>query len=168
MTFDSAPKDLQTVPWMWQAPEFANDQVFQTVANYNELRVYRKLPVDGGTPQWQVIYTASLPEGSKFASQEPFTYNGKSYIFMAVTIAPNTFPTQIWISNIDAANPKFYKISDDSKLRARTDPEVFITSSGPLIYYNRYNPAKSTDPNTPFCAACSEGVFRADPGLATP
>jgi hypothetical protein len=169
LTFDGAPKDLQTVPWMWQAPEFGNDFVFQTVANYNELRVYRKVPdASGGPPQWQTIYTATLPTGAKFASQEPFTYNGRSYIFAAVTTSPYTYPTAIWISNIDATNPRFYKVSDDSLLRARIDPEVFITANGPLIYYNRFNPSKSTDPKNPFCSACSEGVFRANPGLPAP
>jgi hypothetical protein len=51
---------------------------------------------------------------------------------------------------------------------ARVDPEVFITVSGPLTYYNRYNPSKRDDPNNPFCTTCSKGVFLANPGLPAP
>ena len=101
-----------------------------------------------------------------FRQPEPplFTYNGKSYVFMAAYVSPNTYPTEIWISSIDAANPLMRRITSNTPLRARNDPEVFITNNaGPYIYYNRYDP--SIDPAHPLCADCSEGVFRADAGL---
>lgn len=162
LTFDATDKDLQTVPWMWRAPELDNDYVFVTIVNNNELRVYRKIDVDGDF-QWVPIYSVAMPAGSKPASPEPFVYDGKSYVFMAMNVEPDTFPSSIWLSNIDAAEPLFSMISDDSPVRARSDPEVFITSNGPYVYYNRYNP--SINPEQPYCGECSEGVFRAFTGL---
>ena len=79
---------------------------------------------------------------------------------------PNSFPSSIWLSNIDAADPMFRKISNDSLLRARIDPEIFITANGPYVYYNRFN--QNVDPQHPYCAKCSEGVFRAYTGLPAP
>jgi len=162
LTFDSGAKDTdRTVPWVWQAPEFGGDFVLSTVVDGSELRVYRQF---AGTSQWTPIYSAFLPAGSTAGSPEWFTYNGKSYVYMVVYVSPYTFPTEIWISNIDAANPLFRRITSDSFFRARNDPEVFVTTRGPLIYYNRYDP--SIDPAHPLCGDCSEGVYRADPGLA--
>lgn len=80
LTYDAGDKDLQSVPWMWQAPEFNNEYVFMTVVNNDELRVYRNVDVNGEF-QWAPVYSAAMPAGSNPASLEPFTYNGKSYIF---------------------------------------------------------------------------------------
>ena len=91
-------------------------------------------------------------------------YNGKSYVFMVAYLGTNDYPSEVWISSIDPANPLARRITDTSLLRARNDPEVFITDTfGPMIYYNRYDP--SIDPAHPLCADCSEGVYRANPGL---
>lgn len=165
LTFDAGNKDLdRTVPWIWQAPEFGNDFVLSTVVDGSELRIYRPLPGPGGVPQWTPIYSGSLPAGTSAGSPEWFTYNGKSYVFMTAYVSPNTYPTEIWVSSIDAANPLMRRITSKTPLRARNDPEVFITNiGGPYIYYNRYDP--SIDPAHPLCADCSEGVFRASAGL---
>jgi hypothetical protein len=164
LTFDTGDKDLnRTVPWMWQAPELGNDFVLSTFVDGSELRVYRRVAGPGGALQWTPIYSNRLPEGSTAGSPEFFTYQGKSYLYFAVFVAPNDFPTEIWMSNIDAANPLFRRISDNTLPRTRNDPEVFITTNGPYVYYNRYD--YSIDPEHPLCAACSEGVYRADTGL---
>ena len=85
---------------------------------------------------------------------------------MAMSVRPNKFRSEIWISNIDAATPLFKRISDNTVLRTRTDPEVFITTKGPLIYYNRLVPDDGSGRPRP-CrnSACSDGIYRADPGL---
>lgn len=164
LTFDGGAKDTgRTVPWMWPAPEFGDELVFSTVVDGSELRVYRQLPGADGQLYWTLIHSASLPPGSTAGSPQWFTYNGKSYLYMAVYVSPNDFPTEIWLANIDAANPILRRITDNTRFRVRNDPEHFITDTGPLIYYNRYDP--SLDPSHPLCSACSEGVFRADPGL---
>lgn len=164
LTFDAGDKDTdRTVPWMWRAPEFGNSFVLSTVVNGSELRIYRELPAASGT--WTPIYSASLPAGRTAGSPEWFAYNGKSYVFMAVYVSPNTFPTEIWISSIEAGAPLMRRITDDSQFRVRNDPEVFITKNGPLIYYNRYDPSLDPTGTHPLCAACSEGVYNANPGL---
>jgi hypothetical protein len=167
MTFDAGDKDLQTVPWMWPSPEHENDLVFMTVVGNTELRIYRYDDGEaGGAIGWTPIRTVTVDPGTKIASPEPFVHNGRSYITMALSTEPNNFPSAIWLANIDASRPVFRKVSDDTVLRVRSDPEVFITSKGPYVYYNRYN--QNIDPNNNYCAECSEGVFRAHTGLLPP
>lgn len=76
------------------------------------------------------------------------------------------WPTQIWMSNIDAADPLTRRISPTDMWRARSDPEHFITNNhGPVVYFNRYDPPKDSTGNHPMCPDCSEGVFMIDAGL---
>lgn len=163
LTFDAGNK---YEVWMWKAPEFANELIFMTLVDQIELRVYRKLarPSDG-VKVWTPIYSQMAPGGNKIFSPEPFTWNGKSYVFMAQSVRGNKFRSEIWIANIDVANPVFRRITDNTLLRTRTDPEVFITKSGPRIYYNRLVPDYSSgNPRSCREPACSEGVWMADPG----
>ena len=163
LTFDAGSK---YEIWMWQAPEFGNEFVFMTLVDQVELRLYRKLAGADGQLRWTAIHSRMAPEGNKIFSPEPFTYAGRSYILMSQSVRPNKFHSEIWIANIDNATPLFRRISDNSLLRTRTDPEVFITDAGPMIYYNRLIPddgllrAKACR-----SLSCSEGVFRADPGI---
>jgi hypothetical protein len=157
LTFDSARKNVAGVV-MWQAPEFGNDYVLMVLANNStELRVYRQ--VDKANPQWSLIYMATEANHAQLSSPEMFIHNGKSYIFVSATVAPNDYPSGIYLSNIEAGNPMFRQITPDDPLHSRRDPEVFVTTSGPFIYYNRVGPAGS---------ARSEGIFRADTGLGPP
>jgi hypothetical protein len=166
LTFDPGAK---YEIWMWQAPEYGNEFVFATLVDQIELRIYRKLPDAGGQLKWTPVYSRMAPDGNKIFSPEPFTYKGRSYVFMAQSVKPNKFRSEIWISNIDAAAPLFRRISDNTVLRTRTDPEVFITDAGPLIYYNRLIPYDGViRPKACRSLSCSEGVFRADPGLGAP
>ena len=170
LTYDGGQKDLQTVPWMWRAPEFSDDFVFMTVVDNAEIRFYRFDPsyseLDlGNAAAWSKAYSIALPANTKIASPEPFIYLGKSYLFFAMTEEPNNFPSSIWLANIDSSNPIFRTLNNGI-LRVRSDPELFVTASGPYIYYNRYN--QTVNPDSPYCAACSEGVFRAFTGLPSP
>ena len=162
LTFDAGNKDVgRTVPWLWQAPEFGGDFVLSTVAEESQLRIYRRF---AGATDFTLVHSADLPAGTRIGSPEWFTYNGKSYVFMAGFVGTNDYASEVWISSIDPANPLLRRITVDTPHRVRNDPEVFITENfGPLIYYNRYDP--SIDPAHPLCADCSEGVYRADPGL---
>jgi len=157
LTFDAKDKDLKSVPWMWRAPEFGGEYVFFTVVDYRELRVYRRLPADGGVLQWTPIYTTQLPLWLKIMSPEPFVYNGTSYIYFVTATAPDTYASQVWLSNIDASAPFTRKVSADTLYRQRSDPEVFFCADGAYLYYNRAD--QSTLP------AKQEGVFRAFTGL---
>jgi hypothetical protein len=146
---------------MWQAPEFGNDYVF--ISSYNnsgEVRVFRQL--DKTSAQWSQINTIAAPPGTKVISVEPFIYNGNSYLFMSGVVAPDTFASTLFLSSIDPARPLGRQLTPDTPLRTRTDPEVFITSSGAYIYFNRINDSK-----LPPCP-CPEGIYRTDTGLGPP
>ena len=167
LSFDAGAKDTgRTVPWMWPAPEFGGEFVFSTFVNGSELRVYRQTSAQDGSESWTLIHSVSMPEGRSAGSPQWFTYNGKSYVYWVAYVSPNDFPTEVWLSNIDAAQPLLRRVNDDSLFRVRNDPDIFVTTDyGPLIYYNRYDPSRDPTGDHPLCAACSEGVFRADPGL---
>ncbi len=165
LTFDPGHKYQM---FMWPAPEFGGEMVFFTLVDEIELRVYRKLPDPAtGVPRWTPIIGHKAKRGMKLFSPEPFTWDGKSYAFMAASVRPNKFRSEIWIANLDASAPIFRRITDNSVLRTRTDPEVFVTDRGPLVYYNRLVPEDDGSGNVSSCRRihCSEGVWRADPGL---
>jgi hypothetical protein len=163
LTFDPG---MKREVWIWRAPEFGGELLFSVLVDDSELRVYRAQSSDGA---WVPIYSQTLAGGNQIYSPEPFAYNGSSYIFFAVQLRGNNFKSEIWISNIDASAPLFKRISDNTLLRARTDPEVFITDKGPMIYYNRFvNKGTVLRPKACIKVECSEGIFRADPGLGRP
>jgi hypothetical protein len=167
LTFDDGDKDLHSVPWMWQAPEYENEYVLSTLVNDNELRIYRQLNATSSGPgPWTKIYSAVTPQGGVLNSPEPFTYDGKSYVFMAASVPPRNYPEAIFLSNIDAAMPLMRQLTVDTPQRMRHDPEVFITGSGPFLYFSRFNPALAPPDGPPNCEACSEGVYRTYTGLA--
>lgn len=159
LTFDAGQK---YEVWMWCAPEYGDELVFFTLVDQTELRVYRQL---GGV--WTAVFRQAAPRGNKIYSPEPFTWNGKSYIFMSQTVRPNKFRSEVWVSNIDATAPVFKRITPTEPLRTRTDPEVFITDAGPRIYFNRLVPDLSDGGRYKPCRRpdCSDGVWFADPGL---
>lgn len=163
LTFDKSQNNENSVPWMWQAPEYNNDLVFLTISNSTELRVYRQSPVTG---RWTIIRRVSEPNGGTLNSPEPFVYKGKSYIFMAASDGNTGYPSAIYLSNIDDSHPLLRKLTVDKPQKVRLDPEIFITKKGPYIYYNRFDP--KVNPADPNCDACSEGVYRAYTGLPPP
>lgn len=163
LTFDDGPKDVgQSVPWVWPAPEFGNDLVLSTVVEYRELRIYRRTVTAGGA-EWRLIRSVTLPDGRYLGSPEWFYYRDASYLSLAVFRAEDSFPSEVWVVNIDPERPLVRQVTAAEPFRVRNDPEVFITERGPYIYYNRYDP--SVNPENPLCNACSEGVYRADTGL---
>jgi len=169
LTFDDGTK---YEVWMWCAPEYNNELVFFTLVDQVELRVYRNLLQADGTKKWTPVLSQPVAsKGNQIFSPEPFTYNGKSYIFMAQSVRPNKFRSEIWIANIVPNANKtagiFRRITPTDPLRTRTDPEVFITDKGPMIYYNKLTPAVNDRGAYKPCRnpSCSEGVWFADPGL---
>lgn len=164
ITFDAGNK---YEVWMWCAPEFGNELVFFTLVDQIEVRVYRRLPQPDGSLKWTPIYSQPAPRGNQIFSPEPFTWKGKSYFFMAQSVRGNKFRSEIWVSNIDASAPIFRRITPTEPLRTRTDPEVFITATGPKIYFNKLIPTLNDRGQYKPCRKpeCSEGVWFADPGL---
>jgi hypothetical protein len=165
LTFD--PTDKYEM-WMWCAPEYANELVFFTLVNQVEIRVYRNTTQPDNTKKWTPVFSQAVTDNKHtIYSPEPFVWNGHSYIFMAQTVQPNKFRSEVWISNIDPAAPIFKRITPLDPLKTRTDPEVFITDAGPLVYYNRLQPTLTDTGRYKPCRdpSCSDGVWFANPGL---
>lgn len=160
LTADSGHDTTTNVPWMWQAPEYGGELLMAVLADYDrELRVYRW--VDRTQPYWTVIQTFKAPDGGMFGSPEPFVHNGRSYLVMHGSVAATLAnPTRIYLAAVDAANPWLSQLTPDEPARSRRDPEVFVTASGPKIYFNRLTLSSSS-----YCLVCNEGLFMADTGL---
>jgi hypothetical protein len=156
LTFGPAQEKTSS-PFIWKAPEFGGDDVLLVTANdATEVRIYRQL--DKSKPEWSVIHHVQAPvAGTKLSSAEPFVFDGKSYVFMSGVVPPNNFPSAIFLSNIDPLQPWMRQLTPDSPAHTRADPEVFITSTGPYIYFYRADRA-STPP-------LYEGIYRSDTGL---
>jgi hypothetical protein len=166
LTFDAGTK---YEVWMWCAPEFNNELVFYTLVDQVELRVYRYLPSSDTDPQpWKSILSYKVAAGRQIFSPEPFVYNGHSFIFMSQSVRPNTtLRAEVWIASADPANQLFRRITPTNPAVSRTDPEVFITNNGPMIYYNSFTPDVAPNGRLTPCTdpSCSRGVWFADPGL---
>lgn len=158
LTFDDGVQPSSS-PFMWKAPEFGGDYVLMASAiGSTEVRIYRH--VDKSRPEWTVVHRIVAPApGTKLASAEPFVFNGKSYIFMSGVVPPNDYASVIYLANIDAATPLFRQLTPDTPLRTRADPEVFVTSTGPFVYF--YRADRTTKPPCP----CYDGIFMSDTGL---
>ncbi|AGY56338.1 hypothetical protein [Gloeobacter kilaueensis] len=141
VTFDAGEK---ITPFMWKAPEFGDDYLVMTVIDNVSVGIYRKL-----NGSWQQINNLLIPSTSKpyVSSSEPFTYNGKSYLFGLSQDDPNpkslSALSDVWVAAIDPANPYYAKVSDSTDQKRR-DPEVYITCQGPYIYFQRPNPSDSS------------------------
>jgi hypothetical protein len=169
LTFDSVTK---AGGFMWRAPEYGNEYVFFTMANFRqELWIYRKLKTPSGQMVWTVTKKVKAPAAAGlpfFWSPEPFTHNGRSYIFTQVSPSNKFFdksiPTHLAITSIDPLKADLRLLTNDTtKPRVRLDPEFFITAKGPFIYYNRLVPASSTYPD-----GINDGVWRVDTKLGPP
>lgn len=131
-------------PWIFQAPEFNNDYTMMVTcqgnppgptATYSTMEVYRQT-----NGVWTLVNNIQVPSTNKYiASPEPWFYKNKSYFSAVVSPNPDnlngTDPTEIWIATLDPAAPFFQMVSDTTP-NARKDPEVFITTQGPVVYYN--------------------------------
>jgi hypothetical protein len=165
ITFDATSK---MYAFVWRAPEFGNDYVLLTLADGTTLQVYRQTTDGAGNKSWTLVNSIRSPQGLPYIwSPEPFVHNGKSYVIMQVTstsgVKDYTVPTQLAMTGIDPAVPSMRLLTnDDSVQRLRMDPEYYITSQGPFVYYNRYLPATATAPMIP------EGVWRVDTYLGPP
>lgn len=166
LTDDDGDKDIDIVPWMWAAPEFNGEFVLMTVVNLNQMRFYRRLQVPGGGLAWMPFAQRDFPAGTSVWSPEPYVYQGQSCAFTGLIVAPNTFSSQIWLVNVDSQQPFMRRLDDPTLIKARMDPEAFVTEKGPLIYFNRFDPTKV--PGLPLCPTCHEGVYRVHTGLPPP
>ena len=160
LTFDAGQKDLNSRAWIWHAPEFDGARVMVTVADDTELRIYREAE---GPEGWELIRSVRTPLNGVVNSPEYFTHDGASYVFFVANVPPAPFPSQVFLTNIDPADPLLVQLTPDAPKRMRTDPEVFIAADGPYIYFNRQTIDLS---GNQYCLSCNEGIFRSYTGLA--
>ncbi|AGY56340.1 hypothetical protein [Gloeobacter kilaueensis] len=160
IVYDTDQKTIDTVAaisskkaavYCWNAPEYSQYVCF-VQADDKTISIYRKF-----TGIWSKVLDIKPPSAGPFiSSPQYFVHNGKSYIYMVTSTSSNaasrTVPSEIWLAGIDAVNPFYRRVSDNTE-RVRKDPEVFVTAQGPSIYFQVIN----TDDSTP--------IYRADTGL---
>lgn len=162
LTFEPTNK---TSGFMWAAPERNGKFLFFVRVGVSEVDVYSLKNNPDGQPSWQIINRIFASSAYPFIySAEPFVYDGMSYIVMSVSAEQQghnlSSTSQIAITGIDPNTPSYRVLTSDDPLpRARRDPEYYITSNGPYIYYNRYLLSGVGQPAQP------EGVFRIETGL---
>jgi len=162
LTFDPVTK---WGAFMWRAPEFDNEYVFFTISGRTSIKIYRYIAGDDNIKRWTAINTIAAPAQIPYIwSPEPFVHNGRSWLYFQLSSSSKandmSIPTQLAMTGIDPQRPSFRMLTNDSETRrVRMDPEHFITSQGPFIYYNRYIPKTDTKP------VRNDGVWRVDTGL---
>lgn len=138
ITFDTDDK-FSVFPWY--APEY-DDLLLSAVINFNSVGIFRRI-----NGIWTRIYTFELPSVFQFVSSpEPFVHNNRSYIAVVAAkslIGVKPFPylpaeeSQIWIANIDENAPFFRRIDNGVPELRRSEPEAFMLTTGPAIYYTQ-------------------------------
>lgn len=158
LTFDAGAKDQ---PWVWPAPDFGDNLVMLTTVDGTTLSLYQNQPGSGGTQQWTQVRSIQAPLGGRFFSTEPFVHNGKSYVIFMVIVGD--YPNSIWLADFDALAPLLRRLTPELPDRARADPEIFFTDAGPVVFFSRFDQTKGS---YWLCVPCTEGLYRADTGLA--
>jgi hypothetical protein len=147
-------------PWMWQAPEFGGESVLMATVGKSRLVLYRKGQDPAEPSAWKAWQTIQAPLDGRFYSTEPFVYAGKSYVVMMIIVGD--YPNSIWVANFDPVAPLLRRVTPESPDRARADPEIFITDTGPVVFFGRYNQNKG---RFWLCSRCAEGLYRAETGI---
>ena len=143
VTFDAGGKLQSPEPWI--APDFAEKTLFTVNTNLGrsgQARVYSR-PDAGDTLTWQLeaAITSPVPGKPYVKSPRPFVFEGKSYITFIVQPGPGRSTAgEIWIADVDPdPETRFLrKVSEgggEGDNDVRFDPETFVTTNGPIIYY---------------------------------
>ena len=150
MYVDSPPVVLssdagnKSLPFMWWAPEF-QEYVFFANIDTQSLGIYRFID-----NVWTLYYRIQLPTHLPF-TQFPrlLVYKGHSYIALVAAETLDNGPNgdwiglpsgecEIWLVGINPDQPFMRRVSDNSVVSVRTDPEVVILKSGPVVYYSEW------------------------------
>jgi hypothetical protein len=132
--------------FMFQAPEFGDQYVFFTLANDFTYQVYlQNGTAANGAPTFALINSiiSPDPEETVLSTPEPFincTPQCQTYIFTTLgTTATGPTGNGLGVMNINPAAPVFKILvaANTTPLSHRADPEYFITSFGPVLYYDR-------------------------------
>jgi hypothetical protein len=158
--------------FLFQAPDFSDNYIFLTRSGETEVDIYEQTNSPGvGPPTFQQInqITSTDPTEPLIASAEPFincTPQCVTYVLMALTGTQKVgtaLPNGLAVATINPAQPKFTVLASAySPAAQRTDPEYFITSKGPFVYYGRVLPATLKSPTK------IEGTYYIDMQLGAP
>jgi hypothetical protein len=123
-------------PWMLRAPEYNNELVFACVEHkpgFDEFAIYRSID-----SVWTKVDSMPSPSDRKMiSSPEPFWWNNQTFLFFTANrypFDPWDLYDQIWIMRL-APNDHFERMVSKATDANRKDPEVYYTTTGPLIYY---------------------------------
>ena len=130
---------------LWQAPEF-QEYIFFANINTQALGVYRY--IDG---EWTLFYKIQIPTDLPYL-QFPrlLVYQGRSYVALVAAEKRVNGPggqwlglpggeCEIWLVGVNPDQPLMYRVSDDTEVSVRTDPEFVVLDNGPVIYYSQWN-----------------------------
>lgn len=122
--------------WMFRSPEYNNELILTCIekkSTFDELAIYRSV-----NSIWQKVDSLQSPSNRKgIYSPEPFWWNNKTYFFFIAERMPTdpiNYYDEVWIMAIDPQNP-FSRMVSNSFSANRTDPEVYYTTTEPIIYY---------------------------------
>jgi hypothetical protein len=148
LTFDNSTKQRTL---LFRAPEFLSlpyQYMMMTLAGDTQIQIYQQTGIAAnGTPTFQLYNTITSPDPA-----QPYMFDPKvfinctptchTYVVMGMTQTVNaqfteTKPNGLGVTNVDPANPLFKVLVSSSSLplTQRLDPEYFITSNGPYVYY---------------------------------
>lgn len=141
ITFDS---DDKFNIFLWHAPEY-DDLLMLAAINFTEVGIFKRI-----NSIWRRIYTFSLPSNFGFVSSpEPFVHNGKSFVTViaAKELGADPLPflpkgtSELWIANINPSQPFFRRIDNGEPGIRRSEPEPFMLSTGPAVYFTQNDAA---------------------------
>lgn len=146
ITQDSGGK-LQA-PDIWRAPEFADELMFAVIVGFSgtrTARIYRENPDMNGDPTWTLHAVIRSPNQAKpfVGSARSFVHAGKSYIALkAMVAAGSNADAEIWIVDIEREPVLRFarQISSGAPGSFNHDPEPFMTTLGPIVYYSEVTP----------------------------
>lgn len=126
---------------IWRAPELADEFMIVAEAGLRAARIYRENPDQEGNPTWTPFANIESPNPAKpfIRAPRPFVHAGKSYITFMALISPNDRTDgEIWLADIspNAAARFTRRLSNDSPGEKRFDPEPFMLTDGPVVYYS--------------------------------
>jgi hypothetical protein len=161
--------------FMFRAPDFGDNYIMFTIANKLTINVYEQTgTLANGAPKFTLVNQISSPDPAEpyMNSPEPFincTPTCATYVFITVSSTTtsqdgHTIPNGVAVAALNPSAPLFKILVPAASLPAaqRLDPEYFITSKGPLLYYQLGTVQSGTKPFH------NLGEYYSDMGLGAP
>lgn len=142
LTSDAGNKSY---PSKLYAPEFG-EMIVTTLIDNSSVGVYQEV-----AGQWVQTHVFQLPSvNPDYKSLRPFVFNNKTYVALIAAEADgggggiSQSLAEVWIAALDPDEPLFRQVSDPNIMEIRKDPEVYMTTSGPVILYSEKSSVSGT------------------------